>query len=212
MENFPGNSRNVTGDKPEKVVEKVVVGEVVTRKRPIGKRFKEVFFGGDFKDAARFVAADVLLPAFRDLLFDAVKEGGRRIIYPLSQQSRRRPTEYRPRVQYNSPVYRGSRETRDPRDPRGGYLPDQPPHIVRQPRHEVNELILISREEAELVLERLIDIIDKYQVASVADLYDLVGLPTSYVDNKWGWSFLNNVEIRQIREGYLIDLPPVESI
>lgn len=211
MENFPGNSRRVLGDKDkpekEKVVEKVITGEVVTRKKSLGRRFKDIFFGGDFKNASRYVVADVLLPALRNMIADAGTEGIRRIIFPESQAARRRPTEYRPRVSYNSPVYRGSR---DPRD--RSYLPDQPPHVVRQGRHEINELILVSREEAEKVVEMLSEIIGKYDVASVADLYDLVGLPTSYVDNKWGWTFLNNVDIRQVRDGYLIDLPAVEPI
>ena len=47
-------------------------------------------------------------------------------------------------------------------------------------------MILNSRSESELVLESLQDIIDKYDVASVADLYQLVGLPTAYTDNKLG--------------------------
>jgi hypothetical protein len=91
-------------------------------------------------------------------------------------------------------------------------IPDQGPRSIRVNRRDANDIILTSREEAELVIERLIDIIDKYDVASLADLNDLLGLPTSHVDNKWGWTYLNNVEIRQIRNGYLIDLPSLEEI
>jgi hypothetical protein len=85
-------------------------------------------------------------------------------------------------------------------------------HPYRQTKRESNDLVFASRPEAELVVERLIDIIDKYDVASLADLYDLVGLPTAHTDNKWGWTYLNNVEIRQIRDGYLVDLPALEAI
>ncbi len=56
------------------------------------------------------------------------------------------------------------------------------------------------------------DIIETYEVASVADLQDLVGLPSSHVDNKWGWINLHDVQIRQIREGYVIDLPQAEPM
>jgi len=98
---------------------------------------------------------------------------------------------------------------RDPRERPN--LPDQP-SLVRQQRREANEIILAQREDAELVVERLIDIIDKYDVASLADLYDLLGWPTTPIDNKWGWTFLKNVEIRQVRDGYLIDLPPLEAV
>jgi hypothetical protein len=63
-----------------------------------------------------------------------------------------------------------------------------------------------------MVLERLSDIIEQYAVASLADLHELAGIPTTHVDNKWGWESLRFAEIRQIREGYLLDLPPAEAI
>ncbi len=50
-----------------------------------------------------------------------------------------------------------------------------------------NELVFLAKEEAELVLERMNDIIKAFKVVYVADLKNLVGLPTTYVDNKWGW-------------------------
>lgn len=73
-------------------------------------------------------------------------------------------------------------------------------------------IILSTRDEAERVLEQLMLIIDKYEVTSIADLRELVGLPTTHVDQKWGWDRLNDVVIRQVREGYLLDLPPADQI
>lgn len=202
---FPGNSKNVVGGAERPKVEKVVTGEVVQRKKSLGTKFKDVFIGGEFKSAARYVAADVLLPALRNLIVDTTTKGIERIIYGESAAARRRLPDYRPRIQYNSPVYRG-----DPRE--RSYLPKQPPHVTRGSRHQVGEVIVTTREEAESVVEQLTEIISKYDVATVGELYDLLGLATTYVDNKWGWTFLNRVEIRQIREGYLIDLPPAEPI
>jgi hypothetical protein len=203
---YQGNthkSKQVPQTQPEdKVVEKVVTGVVVTKKKSFGQKFRSVFLGGDVKNALRYVTADVLLPAIRNLMVDATTRGVERVVYGESAM-RRRPINYGSRVQYNSPVRRDR-----------AYLPDQAPArpLGRQVRRETNDLVLTSREEAELVLERLTDIIDKYGVASLADLYDLTGLPTSHVDNKWGWTYLNNTEIRQVRDGYLLDLPPVEEI
>jgi hypothetical protein len=71
---------------------------------------------------------------------------------------------------------------------------------------------MVSREEAENVIERLGDIIDVYKVATVADLHSLCDLPSTYIDNKWGWQALNYASVRQIREGFLLDLPPAEPI
>jgi hypothetical protein len=93
-------------------------------------------------------------------------------------------------------------------------IPDQRPYraSANAPRREMNQIILYSRSEAENVLERLTDIIDRYETVSVADLYQLLQLESSPIDNKWGWTYLHNTEIRQVREGFLLDLPPVEPL
>lgn len=202
MENFPGNSnkgKEIAKSKPEKKVEKVVTGEVVQKHKTIGERFRGIFLGGELKPVTKYIAAEVLLPALRNMIVDATSKGVERMIYG-EVAARRGNMRSGPRVSYNNPIDRGAR-------PRA-YLPDQP---VRRSR-DVNNIILSSRAEAELVVERLNDIIEQFDVTSVADLHDLVGLPTTYVDNKWGWTNLHYVDVRQVREGYLIDLPPVEAI
>jgi len=205
---YQGNPNKAKEEKPAKQIEKVVTGEVIQKPKSIGRKFKDIFLGGDLRASARSVTGDVILPAIRDLIVDAVSSGAKRLVYGESMY-RRRPTEYRPRVQYSNPINPSYRGMRDPRERPN--LPDQP-SLVRQQRREANEIILAQREDAELVVERLIDIIDKYDVASLADLYDLLGWPTTPIDNKWGWTFLKNVEIRQVRDGYLIDLPPLEAV
>jgi hypothetical protein len=205
---FPSNSHKaVEGPKPElpkKDIQKVVTGDAIQRQKPLRRKFKELFFGGEFKGATRYITVEVLLPAVKNMVVDATTKGIERIIY--GDSSPRRRTEIgRPRISYNNPIDRYSRQR--------AMLPDQPPYsAARGRREDVGEIILVSRDEANLVVERLTDIIDKYGVASVADLHDLVGLPTTHVENKWGWSALKYAEVRQIREGYLIDLPAVEPI
>ena len=51
------------------------------------------------------------------------------------------------------------------------------------------------------------DILEKYGMVSVADLYDLVGVTGNYTDNKYGWTNLSNAEIVRVRDGYQIKLP-----
>lgn len=217
MEEFPSNSQNVvnTGKavRQQKAapvekdpVTKVVTDSVIHKKPSLGKKFKDVFFGGEFKGAVHYITGDVLLPAFKKLVVDATSMGMERLIYGDTNPRRmRRPDIQNPsRVLYNSPV------NRDPRT--RTMLPDQPPYSPPSRHQDQGELIVISRTDAENVVERLSDIIDKYEVASVADLHALVGLPATYVDNKWGWTNLAFANIKQVREGYLIDLPPVEPI
>lgn len=82
----------------------------------------------------------------------------------------------------------------------------------RSSRSLMDDIILSNRDEAEMVLETLTGIIDQYEVASVADLKEMVGLRVTPIDVKWGWVYLGGTKVVQVRDGYLIDLPPAEPI
>lgn len=136
-------------------------------------------------------------------------KGGERVLFGESAIRRRNyGAGTGPRITYNNPIDRGYRST--------AYAsPRHAPPVSPEPRgarHNQNNYILTTREEAEMVLERMIDIIDNYDVVSVAELNILVGEQGSHVDNKWGWIYLTDVQIRQVREGFLIDFPPAEPI
>lgn len=206
MEEFPPNTKfnkEKEEPKPEKNLEKIVSGEVVKRKKPLGRRFKDLFFGKDFKYA---VIGGVMIPAFKNLVFETGQEALRRMLFQGDRDPRvhRRPrSDYNPRISYD-------RIGRDPQ-PRGSHLMQQ--SRGSQGRYDLGELIIpSSREDAEMVLDKLRWVIDQYDVVSVGDLYELLGVMGAYTDNKWGWTNLVNAEVRQVREGWLIDLPDPEPI
>lgn len=211
MPDYQGNSKKSkeTENIPPKNIERVVDTKVIVQKKGIARKFRELFIEADFKTVIRYVATDVLLPAARNMILDASTKGVERMLYGESAM-RRRNFGSGPRITYNTPVNRAYQDS-PLRESTHRYAPSPSPE-PRALQYSRNDFILSSREEAELVLERMNDIIDTYSVASVADLNDLVGLPTTHVDNKWGWSQLGNVQIRQIREGYLIDFPSTEPI
>ncbi len=183
MPDYQGNSKKQkeTPVVPPKNIERVVVSEVIVQKKGVGRKFKDLFIEADFRTVVKYVASDVLLPAARNMIVDASTKGVERLLYGESAV-RRRNFGVGPRITYNNPINRGYRDTSAPRHAPPISYPE-----TRSLRHTRDEFIISSREEAELVLERMNDIIDQYEVASVADLNDLVGLPTTHVDNKWGW-------------------------
>lgn len=207
MEDYQGNAKKIKlgEERPEKQkLEPVVKSEVISKKKSLGRKFKDIFVEADFRSVARYVFSDVLLPAVRNTIVDASTKGIERMMYGESAMRRRGYPGTGPRVTYSTGVNRGysSIGARTPPAPIGG----------RGPQASREDFILSSREDADLVLERMKDVIDQYEVVSVADLNELVGFPSSHIDQKWGWSYLGDVRIRQIREGYLIDLPPAEPI
>ncbi len=209
---YQGNAKkNKPEPKPDKNIEKVVVGEVIVQKKSLGRKFKDLFIEADLKTVVRYVCTDVLLPAARNMIVDASSKGVERMMYGESAMRRRNYGGAGPRITYNNPINRGYRDA-SYRETSSRQAPSPASSNPSTARQNQDTFILSSREEAELVLERLNDIIDTYEVVSVADLNDLIGQPTTYINNKWGWIYLGDVQIRQIREGYLIDLPPAEPI
>jgi len=212
---FPSNSSDPTRKspaakkskdaQPKKVVEKITTGEAIKRPKSIGERAKSLFIGSEIKTAGTYMVVDVLVPALRNLVVDATTKGIERLIYGESPSPRR--SQYgggQSRFSYHTPVQRGYTKPYDDRPPSRS--------APSRRRQNVDDVIIKSRQEAELVIERLTDIVERYDHATLADLYDLVGFPSAYTDNDWGWFALGSVTIRQVREGYLIDLPPVEPV
>ena len=74
------------------------------------------------------------------------------------------------------------------------------------------EVILKSREDAELVLDRMNEILAEFGSITVMNLKELIGAPTTHVDRNWGWTDLTNTEFHQVREGYLLTFPPVKKL
>ena len=220
-EDFPGNSYNAksSGKKntksdnpdtptpeetiPEKRNEKVVSGEVVRKKKGVLSKFKETFTGEDAHSVGSFVFFEVVVPAIKTTVSDAISQGVERMLFGDSRGGSRssgssRSTTYTP---YNR-MYRGRESEQRPRhlSPRG------------RSTHSFDEIIMDSRGEAEEVLDRLTENVREFGVATVSDLYDLVGISKDYTDYKWGWANLRDARVRRVREGYLLDLPSTEPI
>ena len=71
----------------------------------------------------------------------------------------------------------------------------------------MDDILLATRVEAETVVDRMYDLLREYEMVSVSDLYSLLGLSSSYTDQKWGWTNLQSLDIRRVRDGYILNLP-----
>lgn len=194
---YPSNAKKVREkpadkNRPEKIVE----GTVTTRKRGFVERFMGSFLSEDTGTVGNYLITEVLLPAAKNMISDAVSQGIERILFGDS-----RPTPSRSRPGYTNYS-------------RLGQQMERRREMSRQARatHDFNDIILESRGEAEDVLDRLRDLINQYEVATVSDLYDLVGLTGEFTDDKWGWFDLRSASVRAIRGGYLLNLPRTQPI
>lgn len=215
LSNYPGNShasRNqATPEKEErKKLEKVTSGVVVQRKTPLFTRIKETFIGDDIGSVGNYILLDVFIPAAKSTISDAFTQAVERMLFGGDNVGRR-SSNHNSRgsyVSYNRMHDRPGSQYRPEEDRPGGRPQSQRARMT----HQYEEIILDSRGDAELVLDRLGDLIGEYGVATVADLYDLVGITENYTDNKFGWYGLGGAHVSRVRDGFLVNLPKTSVI
>lgn len=180
---------------PEKVVKPIEGITAVKKKQGMFSRVKENFTGEDAESVIQYVVFEVLLPSAKTALSDAVSQGFERLLFG---ESRPRSSAYRPGGGTTTNYQRyASQPKADPREAR-----------TRERRsNDFGDIIVETRGQAEETLERLHDLIQMYNVATVADLYELVAISGNFTDNKWGWTNLNGSRVQSVREGYLVVLP-----
>lgn len=216
MDNYPGNSNKAKAPaeetpEPKKIEQVVASGGVSRRKTPLGRRLAETFIGGDARTVGGYVVLEVLVPAARDMIADAFTQGIERMIYgEVKSSSRRiggRPSGQNGYVSYNRIAQSNNR----PKSGLDEFRRREPDRRSRA-NHDFDEIIIATRAEAEAVITRLYDILEQYDVATVGDLYELVGITPSYTDAKWGWAQLAGAGVVRVRDGYLLDLPKPQAV
>lgn len=202
MENYTPNSHKYRAEQkeaaPERVKqEKIVTGTAKTKKKSGTSKLAEAFISEDVSNVKSYILMDVLIPAVKNLFADIIIEGVNTALFGGSRRTGSSSSSSRvPYVSYN--------RFSDKRDIRR----DEPVARGRN-GYDCDDVILDTRGEAEDVLSRMSEIIENYDgIVSVADLYELTGLPTKYTDFKYGWTSVRNVDIVRLRGGgYLLKFP-----
>lgn len=191
--------------------EKKKIEPVVTatrRRTPVSEKIAKTFFKGDnLADIGSYLIQDVVIPTVIDTIVDVIQKGTSRLFYGDDRGVGRSSSRGRDPEKYNRISTLGSSRRSDRRD-------------VAKTR-EYNKvyrgyesIYLERRGDAEEVVDHLDILANEYDCVSVADLYDLVGITTTYTDNKWGWykSDVARAQIRRVRGGYTVDLPEPEPL
>lgn len=208
MQDFPANSHKAkeTAAPREKIKPVTSAKTGGRRKRGVGRQFKETFFKGTAQDVRGFIIEDVVVPAIRDTIHEAIQGGLERLIYgdrvsprarvrsPLMSQAPGHVSYDRISTQQSKPQSRTISKS-------------------SRVRHEFHEILIPSSQEAHEVLERMYDYLSQYGEVSLAHLYDLTDIEPSHTDLKWGWRSLKGAKALRLRSGeFLLDLPEPEPL
>lgn len=203
MAEYPNNSHSAmekagaaAGKAEKKPLEKVVTGAAKARKKSEARKFLNIFAPEDMDNAKAYILTDVIVPGIKNAVADVVSI----ILFGDTGRLGSRKGSGS-RVGYQK-FYD---DRRDDRRPYG-----RPRAAVT---FECDDIIFETYGDAALVLEQLEAAIANYDMASVADLYDLAGVTCpNYTANKYGWYDLRRAKVIHTREGYMLQLPRTEEL
>lgn len=179
----------------EKRIQKVVKTPVKTKKNEV-RKFADIFISEDVNNVKNYIFMDVLVPAIKKAIYDIVTNGIDMFLYGGSGKNKASGNSakvsyrsYYEEKNRNGGNYRGSENTRS-----GNAF-------------DYEDIIFSNRGEAEAAKQQMLDIVGRYSMVTVADLYEMANLTAPYTAHKYGWMGLGNIEVIRVRDGYVLKLP-----
>lgn len=210
---YQGNSQKAKATtKPEgqtdKKLEKIVTAPVKIQKKSFGSKIKNAIVMLDLKGMAGYVFREVAVPGAQNWFFDVMTKSVEKITYPRGRRYPGPPGRPGSHFTYNTPIERSYRPPGLPQS----FAPRPTQGSRTTSRRSSEDVIFSTLEEAEAVVEMLNNITSEYDVATLGDLYELLGLEVNPVHHKWGWAGIVDAPITQNRDGFRVEFPPVEPI
>lgn len=194
MGEYSSNSFKSKEEEQNKEVEKVAQ-KLVSSKKKGRNKFLSLFIAEDIGDIREYLFTDVIVPSIQKAIIDVVTEGITRLFKGSKASSSPLASKYSYRSYYDD-------------KPKAKTLSE----VKRDKGYDYETLVYETKGEAQIVLDAMTDILDRYQFVRVGDLFDLsdqTPAPTAY---KYGWSDLRNASIERVMEGYIIKLPKAQPI
>lgn len=184
----------------QKVVQKVISGQVVAKKKTPMQNLLSTFFSVDKDRMKDYVTYDVVIPTIKRTiitLVDAALNGG--------DLSRRKDSSTVGRVSYDRMYSSSIARERDK---------DREADRRNRSALDYDDIEFASRGDAVLVLESMNDILDRYGVVSIGDYYDLAGWSNyNTCIHKYGWTNLSSAKVICTWNGrYIIEFPKAMPI
>jgi hypothetical protein len=183
--------------------------ELEQRSKERDAKKERAFFKESAQDVGRFIVWDVLIPAFKDLISDIVKKGIDAFLFGEESANRsqdKKKLDNPSYIQYGNYSKYRDRDRRNDRNRHG----DQ--WFIRGHGKQVEDPWFASESKALDVRDQMVEIIARYDMAFVADLYDIMDEPALHTDYKFGWYEFGDATVRRVRDGFVIDLPRVREM
>ena len=179
-------------EKEKPKMQKVIDTPVTVKKASTGKKLASIFFSDETDNIGDHIVFDLLIPAIKDTIVNIITNGIAMLFYG------------KPGTRLKSS---GGRVLYDQ------FSKKTAPQRVSRSVYDCDSVVFPDYGSADLVLDQLIEYIDRYRQATVLDFYDACGVTsTSYNDQYYGWTDLRNARISRVSGGFVINLPRPEQL
>lgn len=198
MSEFIGNSNASKMQEENKNISPVTSNVVVKKQSEISKVGKKLF-AEDAKSVGNHVLDNVVIPSIQKIISDCVKNAIDWLIYGVKGTSSNNSGIRN--VSYASYYDRNRNQSSSPQT------------VVNRPSvYAINDVIFNERGDAEEVLLRLKELVDRYGMASVGEFYEHINQKSDYTSQKYGWRDLSTATVIRRGAGYSIQFPKIVTL
>lgn len=195
MEDFKGNSH--ISKEPEKI--EPVTTNVTVKKTSEIEKFGKSIISEDIGNVRKKLTSDVVVPGIKKLLSDVGTNFINWFIYGIKGAPSNKTTlSGLNRISYNS-MYDRPVQTSNLSQPKAGLF-------------EIDDVYFDDRGDAELVLLKLKEHIERYGMVSAGNFYQMIRSQYAFTAEKWGWRDLSKAEIQRKSDKYIIIFPKLEPL
>lgn len=181
---------------PEKKIQKVVKGEIGTKKKTGFSKFADVFLAEDIASVRNYVFTDLIVPRIKETAVDIFESFvmGKRTGHRRSSSGGTTSISYQ--KFYEKPSHKAS-------------VID----TVSRSVYAYETITFTDARDATEVLEALEAALEEYNSVSVADFYSAIGQKANATDTKYGWESLSGARVRCLGpNSYTIEFPKARPI
>jgi len=198
------------------IVPVISQNNITIKKKPFTQKFKEAFISQDFKTAAQGVNNNVIIPAIKRVIADAISNTINSILFGTSA-----PTGFKINPStwsWNGITYNGSninysgisktttfqqQTTQVPNT--GAYKWDE---IIICPDASKGETMADAERHADDIMNQLRAMLERFGQVSINDFFDTCSLPMNNTLGNYGWNNLRDMDKVMIpNTGFWIKLP-----
>lgn len=156
----------------EKKVSKVVEGGVATKKKSGVAKLKRNFISDEANGIGSYIVMDILIPAAKKAMYDIVVNGINMMLYgeAATPSTSRFSGGTTAKISYNECYAKPKAAERSNR------------------WYDFDDILFDLPRDAEYVITKMNEIVDTYNLVSVADMYDLSGLSCDWTAQNYGWT------------------------